>query len=232
MRQKEMTLDSNLTKIPVYFMPGMAANPSIFEYIQLDEDTFDVHYLSWKTPVKSESLETYALRMCQEVVHQNPVLIGVSFGGILVQEMAKLISVKRLIIISSVKSYDELPHRMKFARQTKAYKILPTGMVNYIDQMANLPLGNSVKKRIKLYKKYMFVSDKYYLDWSIENIVCWKQKTPKNDLIHIHGDKDTVFPIEHIKDCIIVPEGTHIMIINKYRWFNKHLPNIIKNGKI
>jgi esterase/lipase len=34
---------------------------------------------------------------------ENPVLIGVSFGGILVQEMAKHIDARKVIIISSVK---------------------------------------------------------------------------------------------------------------------------------
>ena len=36
--------------IHVYFMPGMAANSSIFEYIKLPEDLFKVHYLEWEIP--------------------------------------------------------------------------------------------------------------------------------------------------------------------------------------
>jgi hypothetical protein len=39
-----------------------------------------------------ETLVSYAKRMCEKVTHPNPVLIGVSFGGILVQEMSKIIS--------------------------------------------------------------------------------------------------------------------------------------------
>ncbi len=212
-------------------MPGMAANPSIFEHIKLDDNIFEVVYLSWQVPHKGESLQAYAKRMSQLIRHKNPVLIGVSFGGILVQEIARLISVQRVIIISSVKSYFELPTRMKLAKKTKAYKILPTGMVNYFEQMMNFPLGKTVKKRLQLYKKYMFVTDKYYLDWSIENIICWQQKCPDPNVIHIHGDKDNVFPIEFISDFELVPGGTHIMIINKYKWLNKHLPNYILHGK-
>jgi hypothetical protein len=47
------------------------------------------------------------------------------------------------------------------------------------------------------------------------------------NIIHIHGDNDKVFPYHHIKGCITVKGGTHIMIINKYKWFNKQLPQII-----
>ena len=75
--------------IPVYFMPGMAANPTIFEYIKLPEDRFKIYWLSWKIPLKNETLQEYAKRMCDDVKHDNPVLLGVSFGGILVQEMSK-----------------------------------------------------------------------------------------------------------------------------------------------
>jgi thioesterase domain-containing protein len=36
-----------------------------------------------------ESLDEYAKRIAEKIKLENPVLIGVSFGGILVQEMAK-----------------------------------------------------------------------------------------------------------------------------------------------
>ena len=82
----------------IYCMPGMAASPKIFEYLKLPKN-FEIHLLSWIPPLKDEPLTNYAKRMCQRVVHKNPILLGVSFGGILVQEMAKHIFVKKIIII-------------------------------------------------------------------------------------------------------------------------------------
>ena len=46
------------------------------------------------------------------------------------------------------------------------------------------------------------------------------------NLIHIHGNKDIIFPIENINDCIVVEGGTHIMILNKYKWLNENLPKL------
>ena len=68
--------------IHVYLMPGMAANPSIFEYIDLPKEQFEIHWLEWVIPLNKESLSDYAKRMALNVVHENSVLIGVSFGGI------------------------------------------------------------------------------------------------------------------------------------------------------
>ena len=90
--------------IQVYLMPGMAANPSIFEHIKLPENKFKIHWLEWIMPVKDEPLSNYALRMTQQIKEEDVVLLGVSFGGILVQEMSKHIKVKKLIVVSSVTS--------------------------------------------------------------------------------------------------------------------------------
>jgi hypothetical protein len=38
-----------------------------------------------------------------------------------------------------------------------------------------------------------------------------------------------VFPHISKENCIIVKGGTHIMIINKYKWFNENLPKLILN---
>ncbi|MBR9854438.1 MAG: alpha/beta hydrolase, partial [Algicola sp.] len=78
-------------KIHVYLMPGMAANPSIFEGVQLPESQFVTHTLEWFVPEKGMNLVDYAEKMCERIKEPNPVLLGVSFGGMLVQEMAKII---------------------------------------------------------------------------------------------------------------------------------------------
>ncbi|UJH67692.1 alpha/beta fold hydrolase [Allomuricauda sp. SCSIO 65647] len=214
-------------KIPVYFMPGMAASPSIFDGIGLSDKKFEVQRLSWFVPEKGMTFEAYAKKMCRSIRHDNVVLIGVSFGGLLVQEMANYISTRKVIVISTVKSHKELPKRMLFAKYTKAHKLLPTGMVNNVELLAKYAFGETVTKRLELYEQYLSIRDKHYIDWSIDKIVNWKQERPPDNLIHIHGEKDAVFPISNIKDCITVKNGTHTMIIHRAKWFNEHLPTII-----
>ncbi len=214
-------------KLAVYFMPGMAANPSIFENIKLPEKEFSTHFLEWFVPDKDMSLSDYAKKMTEKITHRNVVLVGVSFGGILVQEMAKVISVRKIIVVSSVKYTSELPKRMIFAKYTKIHKLLPTGLVNNVELLAKYAFGEVVSKRLELYERYLSIRDKYYIDWSIDQIVNWKQDTPPKNLVHIHGEKDVVFPINHIEDCIHVKNGTHTMIIHRAKWFNEHLPSII-----
>ncbi len=217
-------------KIPVYFLPGLAANPSIFKNITLDTDIFDMYYLEWMIPYYNESIVDYALRFCKEIKHENAVLIGVSFGGIIAQEMGLVRCFKKIIIISSVKNRDELPIHLQLAGKTKAYKLVPTSLfAQNIDLLSKFAFNKTITKRLDLYKLYLSITDKRYLDWAIEQVVLWKQVSHDPNLIHIHGDLDTIFPINNIKDCVVVKGGTHVMILNKHKWLNENLPKFIND---
>lgn len=220
-----------MSKIPVYFMPGLAASTAIFERIALPEDAFETYLLEWEIPMDNESLIDYAKRIADKIKHKNPVLIGVSFGGILVQEMAKHIAVQKVIIISSVKSNLEFPRRLKIAKTTKAYKLIPMNLILNMESLAKFSFGEKVNQRLKLYEKFLSVRDIRYLNWAVEQVVLWDRTEVDATVVHIHGDMDDVFPIKYIKNCIVVKGGTHIMILNKYKWLNENLPSIILETK-
>ena len=84
--------------------------------------------------------------MSKRIGEHQPVLLGVSFGGILVQEIAQCIKVKKVIIVSSVnqKSFNnELS-------KTNAHKLLPLHWVENIEALAYLPLGKPLREVITL----------------------------------------------------------------------------------
>lgn len=205
----------------------MAASSKIFEFIELPEE-YEIHLLDWFIPEPNQSLASYAQEMCKKIEYPNPVLVGVSFGGILVQEMSKYLNLKKLIVVSSIKSKHELPKRLKLLKVGNAYKLLPTKLINNFDQLANFSLGESIVKRIKLYKKYLSMKNPVYLDWAIREMIFWDQEEPMKDAIYIHGDQDLIFPHSCEGNCIVIEGGTHIMVITRFKWFNENLPKLIK----
>jgi len=219
-----------MNQIPVYFMPGLAANPLIFERIELDKELFEIFFLEWKEPLKNESLSSYTSRILKDIKHENPVLIGVSFGGIIVQEIAKLINVKKTIIISSVKDPSEFPNLFYLAKKLKLYYFLPTRFIDLTERITKkIVSSKKIKFRIELYKKYLTVRSMNYLDWGIKNILIWENINPVQNIIHIHGTEDHIFPKKYIQNAIFLPKATHILILLQSNWLNKHLPEIILN---
>jgi len=210
----------------VYLMPGMAANHLIFEGLNLPEN-FVIHYLEWLLPEEKESLSSYCERLSADIKGSNIILIGVSFGGIIVQEISKIISVKKTIIISSVKTKKELPFVMTIGKSTGLYKYVPVNWIDNVESLAKFVFGPSIKKKIGLYRKYLSVRDEHYLRWCIDKIINWdNEKVPKN-LIHIHGSLDLVFPSVYISNAILVKNATHAMILTKANWLNKNIPELI-----
>ena len=203
-------------RIPVYFIPGLGAGPRIFEYISLPQEDYELHYLDWLIPEASdESLVHYAQRMANLIEDEMPVLIGVSFGGMLAQEISKLMPVRKTIIISSLRSQAEFPKRLKWMRRLGLYRLIPTKRISNIDDFSRFNFHQTVKKKAELYNRYMSVRNEKYLNWAIKTILHWKAGEVSDDLVHIHGTRDEIFPIRHLKDCIPIEGGTHAMIITK-----------------
>ena len=212
--------------VNLYCMPGMAASPKIFEFISLPKP-IKIHLLSWIPPLKDEPLTDYAIRMCERVTQTNPILLGVSFGGVLVQEMSKYLPGCQVVIVSSIKSKDELPLSMKMAKKTNAHKLLPMQWINNLDNLSLFVFGEGIKKRLALYQKYLSERNPDYLSWAIDSLVNWDKTEILKNIIHIHGEKDTVFPIKNLSHPFIKIKGGHAAIITQAHWFNKELSKIL-----
>lgn len=215
-------------KIHIYFMPGLAASSKIFEYLHFSDDIFDCHYFEWRVPEsENQSLESYAQNYVEQIRHERVILIGVSFGGVLVQEISRLIKVKQVIIISSLKNNREMPKRLRFLKNSKAYKIFPSSRLSRIDDFSRYNFTPNLKKKAALYDKYLSIRDENYLNWAIYNMLHWENKSGENNVIHIHGTKDEIFPIKYIDQCIAVEGGTHAMIITKAKKISKIIENLL-----
>ena len=218
----------NNKKTHIYFVPGLAADKEIFENISLPENLYTLHIISWLIPSKKETMAQYAKRMAAFVTEKNAVLVGVSFGGVVAQEMNSFLKLKKLIIISSIKTKFELPTKFKIAKKIKFYKLIPTRLFLTSEKLlSNSLLGPTSRKRLKSYQDYLHIRDKRYLDWAIKNMLCWKQDIPLPGVYHIHGDNDLVFPIKNINNVITVQGGSHIMLLTKGPQVSRKIVDII-----
>ncbi len=215
-------------KTHIYFMPGLAASPKIFEHIRMPKDRYELHFLEWLLPdTPNETLENYCKRLSEKITHKNPVLIGVSFGGMIVQELGKIIPTQKIVVISSIKSNIEKPKHFIFMQITRFYKLFPSGRISKMNGFPTFGLSKSLKRKLDLYNKYLGVRDKKYLDWAVYHVLHWEKEKELNNLIHIHGSEDEIFPIKYIKNSIIIEGGTHAMIITKAKKISSTLEQLV-----
>ena len=176
-----------MEKAVCYILSGLGADERVFE--QIDFGSFSPVFIPWE-PTKQkhdQSLESYAKQLSRHVKVSNPILIGISFGGIVAQEMSSLFGNCPVLIISSVKTRSELPLFMRLSGITGLHKLLLTD------------------------------SDPVFTKWAIHQVSNWKrtEKIPAK-VLHIHGEADRIFPIGNVAPDYIIPGGTHFMTVSEH----------------
>jgi pimeloyl-ACP methyl ester carboxylesterase len=200
-------------KKPIYCISGLGADEKIFTNLHLKG--YELRYIPWIRPHKKERIDGYAKRMSEYIKEDSAVLLGVSFGGMMGIEIAKQMSLHKLIIVSSVKSASEMPRWMKTAGKLKLDKILPTRLHRYTEKIDNARLGVSTKEEKEMVRAYRKSADLVFVDWAITQILNWKNEWQPHNIIHIHGDRDKIFPVRKINPTCIIKDGTHMMIYNR-----------------
>ena len=210
----------------VYFISGLGADKRAFYRIKLPQG-YQAVFLDWITPIAGESFPDYAKRF-SECIEQDEefALIGLSFGGMLASEIAKITSPKKLIIISSLSSYQELPWYFKLAGKLGLHRIVSPSLYKQAT-MLNRFMGTGNKEMKSIVYSYVNNIDPAFIRWSLDVILHWSHTERLSDLIHIHGSNDHLLPYKYVKADYIIKNGGHLMVMNKADEVNTILEKVL-----
>lgn len=197
----------------IYCISGLGADEKVFRNLHFSRHK--LKYIPWLVPEKREKINAYAGRMASFITEESPVLLGVSFGGMMGIEIAKQLPMKKLFIISSIKNSVELPGWMKMVGKMQLNKFLPTKSYKFTEKLDNDRLGVSNEEEKRMVRDYRRNADPIYVNWAINQVLNWKNGWHPDYLVHIHGDKDKMFPIKKINATHVISGGTHMMIYNR-----------------
>lgn len=209
----------------IYIFSGLGADERVFKY--LDFKDLDVTFVQWIKPEANEPLITYTKRISEQIKDENPILIGLSFGGIVATELAKIISVEKLILISSLKTRTEIPLIYRLAGKTNLHRLIPYSILKK-DHFLNRWLFGVIRKNDRdLFKKVLADTDVDFLKWAISSIVKWSNTEIHPNLFHIHGTNDKLLPISKSGEVIAIENGGHLMVLDKAKQVSEALHRII-----
>jgi pimeloyl-ACP methyl ester carboxylesterase len=192
----------------LFLISGLGADRRVFEF--LDLSGYNLNYINWITPQPNESIEHYAQQLLQQIPVKKPILIGVSFGGMMAVEIGKLIETEKIILISSAKTRSELPWYFKLGGKLKLNKLFPASPPSFLLFYA---FGAKGKYEEELLMNIVRETDPTFLNWALAKIFCWRNNAILPDVIKIHGTNDKLFP--HPNTDHLIKNGGHFMIVNK-----------------
>ncbi|MDB5007495.1 MAG: hypothetical protein JWP45_1888 [Mucilaginibacter sp.] len=211
----------------IYLIPGLGADTRVYNNIDLGDQ--DVVCVDWIEPNPTDTLATYAQKLIYQYnILPKSVVIGNSMGGMIAIEIAKLIPMEKVILISSIKTIDEEPRYFTLIRSLPFYKLIPGKAFTSAEILVKPFFGHMNAEDNWLFKDMLKKSSPVFLKWAMNAVLHWGNKTIPKNTLQITGDKDIVFPIKRIKEAIVIKGGTHIMIFEKAKEVNKILKRILK----
>ncbi|MDQ7778273.1 MAG: alpha/beta hydrolase [Planctomycetota bacterium] len=181
-------------------IPGLGADHRLFEP---QRQRFPGLFVpTWLATERNESLQAYAGRFARAIADKVcDVLGGVSFGGMIAYEVARLLRPRTLVLIASGVGRQALAQSLQM--------LAPVAALGLTSQLATIPvlrrfvvshLGGSTEREQKVFADMMDDADPALLNWAPNAIMRWEPKPLRGVSIkRIHGSDDRVFP----------PDGNH-----------------------
>ncbi len=210
----------------VYFISGLGADKRAFKFLNLS--FCHPVFIEWPQHPPGASLATYAEKIFQGIADEKAIVVGLSFGGMLATEIAKNHLHTKVILISSCKTYKEIPGFLRFWRYLPVYKLYSQRLKRFSGLLSSNVLGAKGAEQKNIQRQIVRDSNPAFTRWAIDAILHWRNETVPKNLTHIHGTKDSLLPFKYVKADYSIEGGTHLMVMDKATELSALLKQLIE----
>lgn len=211
----------------IYCISGLGADHRLF--VNLHIEGYTLMPLPWVPFDEKDDMSSYASKIFLSIPEENPIVMGLSFGGMLTTEMCKTHKVRYGILISSAKTKRELGYNISVAIAKSAMDVLPDSSFNTPFWFELFNLGAHTNEERKLLRQIISDSDPKFVQWCIKTLLSWKNEEIPANLSHIHGTSDRVITPSKIRADRWIQKGSHIMIYNRADEVSEWISEVLKH---
>lgn len=194
----------------------------------MDLDFCKPVFIDWAIPEKNETLPSYAEKLFRIINDEEATIVGLSFGGMLATEIAKHHPRTKVVLVSSAKTYKELPFYLRMWRHLPIYKLHTQQNKIAMGRFTLKILGSKGTEQKKLQLQILTDSDPSFTRWATGAILNWRNIVVPKNVIHIHGTADKLLPNKFVKADYTVQGGEHVMLMDMPVEVSKILKKIIR----
>lgn len=197
----------------VYLLSGLGVDGRVFNNIDLQE--YQPQLIEWIPFLRNEDISQYAQRLSAQV-EPHSILIGLSFGGMIAIEIAKHISISKIILLSSASNFKQIPWLFRLCDWSKFIKLLPKNFIFEANPVTFWLFGITRRHEKILLSQILADTNYDFFVRAIQQITQWKNITTNTKIIHLHGTKDRLLqqPLDgSFARKYQIKNGGHFMVI-------------------
>ncbi|WP_066829409.1 alpha/beta fold hydrolase [Rufibacter ruber] len=201
---------------PLYLLSGLGADERLFQFLRLQHPNPVV--VKWVTPAPHATLAQYAQQVLPQIQDRSApaVLIGLSFGGMVAQELAKLIPTQKVILLSSLAHTPQLPWYYRAGGLLRLQKWLPFQWAKSFPAPGEWLFGAKSPLEKQVFRSIIQDTDLDFLRWSLTAILGWQHRAEASEqLVIIHGTRDKILPVPLAPRVHLVEGGEHLMVMSR-----------------
>ncbi|MFM7851767.1 MAG: alpha/beta hydrolase, partial [Flammeovirgaceae bacterium] len=185
----------------IFLFSGLGASEKVFDELVLP--TFQKVVVHWATVEKNEDLQHYAKKLSKQIKDENPLLLGVSFGGVVALEVSKQLMNATVVLVSSCRAYRHLPLIFRLFGKLKLHYLLPTKLLTHASPVTYWFFSATQSQHQQQLKKILEQTDRHFMKWAIGQLLCWKGDfTSSKKIFQLHGGKDKLLPLCQANEVI------------------------------
>ena len=174
----------------------------------------DHQIIRFEIPERSESIEAYADRLCEQLEAQGPVVLGgVSFGGILASIMCRHVQPAALVLMSSATT-PEFVHTSVRVFEWMS-RVWPDTFTQWVRQLGSRPLHwlkPMPPEQVEYFKELVRDGDLRLVRGGGRMIMQWRERPEiACPQYHIHGSRDLLIPAAKVQPTHVVQGAGHLM---------------------
>jgi len=199
----------------VYFISGLGADERMFQLLRLK--CSNIVHVRWIQPLNDEPLDAYARRLAEQITELNPILVGMSFGGVVAIELSKFLHPRRTILLSSIASSKSLPWYYRLMGWFRLHQLIPVPLLKRFHFIAPILFGATTRSEKDLLKQVILETEPHFLRWAIGQLLQWHQPDHyEKNTIMLHGTSDRILPTrEHRGTPLIkLKDAGHLMVLS------------------
>jgi len=173
-----------------------------------------MQFVDWIKPGEEETISSYASRLAGQIDPSQPfALVGVSLGGIVSVEIAKLYPAVATVIIGSIPVSAQLPgYYHTLGRRLGLLNVLPGSFFKRAASVKRFFTRETAADKQLIWQMIDEADDQFLL-WAMRAVLKWENKDLPQPLWHIHGSQDIVFPIGLTRPSHKIRGAGHLLVM-------------------